>query len=88
MIQHPKVYFFELLEGFRLGVFPGVLLLSRCRRSGFPVESAILFGLDFNAIIHLLYLSYYIIPNLIKYKILNNHCILLKYLYQSELPHP
>jgi len=48
MIQHP-VYFFKLLEGFRLGVFPGVFLLSRCRRSGFPVESAILFGLGFKS---------------------------------------
>jgi len=41
----------ELLEGFNDGVFPGVLLLSRWRWSGFPVDVAILFGPVFSPIV-------------------------------------
>jgi hypothetical protein len=37
-------YFFLGTGGFKDGVLPGVLLLSRCLRSGFPVDSAILLG--------------------------------------------
>ena len=35
---------FLCLCGLSEGVFPGVPLLSRCRRSGFPVDFAVLFG--------------------------------------------
>lgn len=44
--------YFPLLRtgGFKEGVFPGVFLLSLCRLSGFPVESAILFGPGLSAI--------------------------------------
>lgn len=49
-------YLFVLFEGFREGVFPGVFLLSRWRRSGFPVEIAIRFGPGFNPIIDALVL--------------------------------
>lgn len=44
-------HFFLGTGGFNEGVFPGVSLLSRCRLSGFPVESAILFGPGFSGII-------------------------------------
>ncbi|EDM44520.1 hypothetical protein SCB49_13150 [unidentified eubacterium SCB49] len=43
-------YFFLRLGGFNDGVFPGVLLLSRARLSGFPVDLAILFGPGLSAI--------------------------------------
>ena len=47
----PKLsYFFVDLLGFNESVFPGVSLLSRRRRSGFPVESAIGFGPGLRAI--------------------------------------
>jgi hypothetical protein len=36
------------LGGLSEGVLPGVSLLSLCRLSGFPVESAILLGPGFN----------------------------------------
>lgn len=39
------------LGGFKVGVFPGVFLLSRWRLSGLPVDSAILFGPGLSAII-------------------------------------
>ena len=38
-------------DGFNEGVLPGVCLLSLCRLSGFPVESAILLGPGLSAII-------------------------------------
>ncbi|HLF51262.1 hypothetical protein [Flavobacterium sp.] len=44
-------HFFFGTGGFNEGVLPGVSLLSRCRLSGFPVESAILFGPGLSAII-------------------------------------
>lgn len=44
-------YFFFGTGGFKEGVLPGVSLLSRCLRSGFPVESAVLFGPGLSAII-------------------------------------
>lgn len=43
--------FFLGTGGFNEGVLPGESLLSRCRLSGFPVESAILFGPGLSAII-------------------------------------
>lgn len=42
-------YFFVDLLGFNESVFPGVSLLSRRRRSGLPVESAMGFGPGFRA---------------------------------------
>jgi hypothetical protein len=50
--QHLIIYhFFFGTGGFNEGVLPGVSLLSRCLRSGLPVESAILFGPGLSAII-------------------------------------
>lgn len=43
-------YLVEDLLGFKLGVFPGVFLLSRRRRSGLPVDWAIGFGPGFKPI--------------------------------------
>lgn len=48
-ISRASVFYFELIPllclcGFKDGVFPGVCLLSLWRRSGLPVETAILFG--------------------------------------------
>jgi hypothetical protein len=43
--QHLLIYYFFLgTGGFNDGVLPGVSLLSRCRLSGLPVDSTILFG--------------------------------------------
>jgi len=44
-------HFFFGTGGFNEDVLPSVSLLSRCRLSGFPVESAILFGPGLSAII-------------------------------------
>lgn len=44
-------HFFFGTGGFNDGVLPGVSLLSRCLRSGCPVESAILLGPGLSAII-------------------------------------
>jgi hypothetical protein len=52
------IYFFEgLLDllGLRDGVFPGVVLLSRRRWSGFPVDFAIGFGPGLSAMDNLLF---------------------------------
>jgi hypothetical protein len=46
-----KVYFLELFDGLREGVFPGVVLLSLRLWSGLPVDFAIGFGPGFNPII-------------------------------------
>jgi len=48
-----KYYFFPccLFGGGKEGVLPGVSLLSLWRLSGLPVDSAILFGPGFSAII-------------------------------------
>ncbi len=51
---YAKSYFFEDLLGFKLGLFPGVLLLSRRRLSSFPVDLAIGFGPGLSAMIVLL----------------------------------
>jgi hypothetical protein len=52
------IYFFEGLPdllGLRDGVFPGVVLLSRRRWSGFPVDFAIGFGPGLSAMDNLLF---------------------------------
>jgi hypothetical protein len=51
MINFTIYFFFVLFDGFKLGVFPGVLLLSLRLLSGLPVESAIGFGPGFNGIL-------------------------------------
>jgi hypothetical protein len=48
------IYFFEDLLGFKLEVFPGVVLLSRRRLSGFPVDLAVGFGPGLSAMIFFL----------------------------------
>jgi len=44
-------YFFELFDGFKLGLLPGVLLLSLRRWSSLPVDFATGFGPGFNPIL-------------------------------------
>jgi hypothetical protein len=55
MLYKISVYLFYFLgvdfDGFNDGVLPGVLLLSRWRWSGFPVEVAVLFGPGLSAMI-------------------------------------
>lgn len=51
---YDKSYFFEDLLGFKLDLFPGVLLLSRRRLSSFPVDLAIGFGPGLSAMVVLL----------------------------------
>lgn len=54
---YAKPYFFEDLLGFKLRLFPGVLLLSRRRWSSFPVDLAFGFGPGLSAMIFLLQYS-------------------------------
>ncbi len=44
-------YFFFGADDFNEDVFLGLFLFSRCLRSGFPVESAILYGPGLSAIL-------------------------------------
>ena len=53
--------FFDFVDfdGFNDGVFPGVLLLSRWRLSGLPVDLAVLLGPGFNPIVFIYSLKLY-----------------------------
>jgi hypothetical protein len=52
-------FFFVDLLGLSEGVLPGVFLLSLCRRSGFPVDFAVLFGPGLIASIFMWLIFYY-----------------------------